>query len=91
MPDNVLAKGWIPQQDVLRHKNVKVFVTQGGMQSLEEALNFRVPMVGIPLMSDHPLNIQRMVKAGVCVAVDFNSLSAQSLKEAIEEVINNSR
>lgn len=91
VPDNVLIKRWLPQQDVLRHKNVKVFVTQGGMQSLEEAIHFRVPLVGVPLMSDHPLNIQRMVKAGVCVRVDFKNLSVQDLKKAIEEVKNNSR
>lgn len=91
VPNNILVKGWIPQQDVLRHENVKVFVTQGGMQSLEEAINFRVPMVGIPLMSDHPLNIQKMVKNGVCVQVDFKSLTAQGLKDAIVEVMNNSR
>lgn len=30
---NVLVESWFPQQSILQHKNVKVFVTHGGMNS----------------------------------------------------------
>ena len=33
-PDNVLIRKWFPQQDLLAHPKIKVFITQGGVSSL---------------------------------------------------------
>ena len=37
-PDNVLLAKWLPQQDVLAHPNLKLFVTHAGQSSFQEAL-----------------------------------------------------
>lgn len=37
-PDNVFIAKWFPQDDVLAHRNVKLFITQGGLHSLTEAV-----------------------------------------------------
>ena len=37
-PDNVLLTKWAPQQDILAHPNLKVFVTHAGQSSFQEAL-----------------------------------------------------
>ena len=36
MPKNVLTSNWLPQQDILAHPNLRVFVTHGGIGSLSE-------------------------------------------------------
>ena len=32
--ENVIASGWIPQPDLLAHKNTKLFITHGGSHSM---------------------------------------------------------
>ena len=40
-PDNVMLSKWAPQQDILAHPNLKVFVTHAGQSSFQEALCHR--------------------------------------------------
>ena len=37
-PDNVMLSKLVPQQDILAHPNLKVFVTHGGQSSFQESL-----------------------------------------------------
>lgn len=82
---------WLPQQDVLRHKNIKLFITQGGLQSLEEAISCRVPLLAIPFFADQVNNADRVVSLGIGQQLDFGALTKEVLKSAILEVIGNER
>ncbi|CAH1286163.1 unnamed protein product [Diabrotica balteata] len=88
-PDNVMTKKWCPQQDILAHPNIKVFVMQGGLQSIEEAITLEVPLVGMPFVTDQPSNIKRIVDLGLGVQVDYKTLTKDILKNAILEVAQN--
>ncbi len=46
-PDNVMLSKWLPQQEVLAHPNVKLFVTHGGQSSFQETLCHKKPVVNI--------------------------------------------
>jgi len=46
-PDNVMLSKWLPQQDVLGHKNVKLFISHGGQSSCQESLCHQKPLVSI--------------------------------------------
>lgn len=70
---------------------MKVFVTQGGLQSVEEAISKEVPMVGIPMIFDQPLNIKRLVELGMALEIKSSKITKKSLKEAILEVARNRR
>ena len=63
LPMTVKTVSWVPQNDVLGHPAVKVFVTQAGINSLYEAIYHAVPVVSVPLIADQPINAQ-MVSIG---------------------------
>ncbi len=44
-PDNVKLVKWAPQQDILGHKNTKLFITHSGQSSTQETLCHGVPVV----------------------------------------------
>ncbi|CAH1993759.1 unnamed protein product [Acanthoscelides obtectus] len=88
-PKNVFIGKWIPQQDVLAHPNVKVFVTQCGLQSIEEAISRGVPMVGMPFIADQTRNIRRLSEEGAAIGLDHTTVTKEEFKNAIIEVISN--
>ena len=47
---------WIPQQDLLASGHVRLFVSQLGMVSLQEAVYHGVPILGMPLTYEQGLN-----------------------------------
>ncbi|KAF5287657.1 hypothetical protein FQR65_LT12185 [Abscondita terminalis] len=88
-PNNVIISKWVPQLEVLRHKNLKLFITHGGAQSIDEAISARVPMLGMPFFVDQPYNIQKLVTRGCALSIDYRTLEQEDFKAAILEIINN--
>lgn len=73
------------------HPNVKVFISQCGLQSTEEAVARGVPIVGIPFIADQELNAKRLEENGVVVNIDFVTMTKEELKEAVTEVAENEK
>ncbi|KAJ8923418.1 hypothetical protein NQ315_001976 [Exocentrus adspersus] len=89
-PQNVKLVKWAPQQAVLAHPNIKLFVTQGGLQSMEEGIYAEVPFVVIPFFADQDQNAHLMQQKGIAVVVDrFPHIEEKELKTAMLEVLNN--
>ena len=44
-PPNVMLHKWLPQQDVLGHPNVKLFISHGGQSSFQETICHQKPAV----------------------------------------------
>ncbi|KAK4872740.1 hypothetical protein RN001_014769 [Aquatica leii] len=88
-PKNVFTAKWIPQQDIFKHPNIKLFITQGGLQSIDEAIQDRIPIIGIPLATDQYYNVHKVVKKGLGLSIDFDNLNKDEFKTKILEVIRN--
>ncbi|KAF5287360.1 hypothetical protein FQA39_LY15963 [Lamprigera yunnana] len=88
-PNNVITSKWFPQQDVLRHPNIKLFITQCGLQSMDEAIYEHVPMIGMPFFVDQIPNTDKMVKRGFGLSIDYKTLAKENFKDTILEVIGN--
>lgn len=73
------------------HPKVKLFITQGGLQSTEEAITGGVPLVGIPMFADQWYNVEKYVRHGIGVQLDMATLTEDDFKNAIEKVINDKR
>lgn len=87
-PENVFTQKWFPQADLLANERIKVFITQGGQQSMEEAIDRAVPLIVIPFASDQFSNAQRITKLGIGISLEISTLSQDSLISAIHQVTN---
>lgn len=87
--DKYLFAKWLPQSDLLRHKNTRLFITHCGSNGQQEALYAGVPMIGFPLFADQPNNAARMVRRGFGIRLDLRTFAVEDLVSAIEEVITN--
>ena len=65
LPKNVLVSKWVPQQDILSHQNLKVFITHVGFGSLQETICYQKPIVGIPCYGDQFSNGMEAKKAWI--------------------------
>ncbi|MDO5156270.1 MAG: glycosyltransferase [Eubacteriales bacterium] len=82
IPDNIYAYSFVPQIEVLSHADV--FLTHCGMNSINEALCFGVPMVAMPFMNDQITNAKQLVNLGI--AKRIHSI-VQNTNEIYESVI----
>nr|XP_018914531.1 PREDICTED: UDP-glucuronosyltransferase 2B7-like isoform X2 [Bemisia tabaci] len=90
--NNILAQKWMPQTSILAHPKVKVYITQGGLQSFQEAVHYGVPLVGIPWSGDQGCNVAKMVDAGIGVRLRPQDLhSYDNIKAALETVLFDAR
>uniref|UniRef100_A0AAG5DU55 UDP-glucuronosyltransferase n=1 Tax=Anopheles atroparvus TaxID=41427 RepID=A0AAG5DU55_ANOAO len=90
-PANVMLKDWLPQDDILAHPNVRLFIMHGGLGGIAEALYHGVPLVGIPMFGDQPLNLAKVEAEGWVYVVEYVDLDERTLTGAIGEVLQNPR
>ncbi|XP_011297292.1 UDP-glucuronosyltransferase 1-9 [Fopius arisanus] len=88
LPKNVMTSSWMPQVAVLKHKNVRAFITHGGLLGTQEALAHKVPMIGIPLFGDQHTNIRTYQNKNIAIALSIDTLSVDGLTNAIIAVLN---
>ncbi|XP_069697453.1 UDP-glycosyltransferase UGT5-like [Periplaneta americana] len=86
-PPNVKLGKWLPQNDILAHPNVRLFITHGGLLSTQEAVTRGMPLVGIPVFADQSLNMGRAVASGYALMIDFQNITTESLTWAIKEIL----
>ncbi|CAH1789072.1 unnamed protein product [Owenia fusiformis] len=79
---------WIPQNDLLGHPKVKLFVTHCGCSSTYESIYHALPVVTIPLSVDqYKHSTQLTSRLDMGVEVDFTTLVNTTLIHAINKVI----
>jgi glucuronosyltransferase len=85
-PSNVRISKWFPQADLLAHPNVKMFITQGGLQSLEEAISRTVPLLVIPFFMDQFTNAQVVINKKIGIRIFKEDLNEDELGRAIDDI-----
>lgn len=86
-PDNVMISKWFPQSDLLAHPSIKVFITQGGQQSMEESIDRIVPMIVIPFLADQIMNSKTVENKGIGKRLELDGLKVSELTDTIKEVM----
>ncbi|XP_055304712.1 UDP-glucosyltransferase 2-like [Sitodiplosis mosellana] len=85
---DVLVEPWFNQQSILAHKNIKLFVTHGGLLSTTEAVHFGKPVVGIPFFFDQHLNMYLAEQKGFGISIPIETLTADKISTAIRKVLS---
>ncbi|MBL6009649.1 macrolide family glycosyltransferase [Bacillus halotolerans] len=86
-PENFIIAPYVPQLEVLEHSDV--FITHGGMNSVNEGIHFNVPLVVMPHDKDQPMVAQRLSELQAGYTISKDEVNAQLLKQGIEEVLQN--
>lgn len=77
-PGHFLVKPYVPQLEVLQRADL--FITHGGMNSVNEALSYAVPLIVIPKDADQPIIARRITELGAGVKLKRRGLTAQQLR-----------
>ncbi|XP_063919413.1 UDP-glycosyltransferase UGT5-like [Zophobas morio] len=86
---NVHIRKWVPQNDILAHKNTVLFITHGGLLSSHEIVYNGVPVIGIPFFLDQLQNIGNFVAKGIGLKLEFEDITEDNFYNVIQEVLNN--
>ncbi|XP_046898302.1 UDP-glucuronosyltransferase 2A1-like, partial [Hypomesus transpacificus] len=86
--NNTLIVDWMPQNDLLGHPQIKVFVAHGGTNGVQEALYHGVPILGLPLIFDQHDNLMRIEARGAGKIVDIYTMDREIFLQGLQEVLN---
>ncbi|XP_070507931.1 UDP-glycosyltransferase UGT5-like [Chironomus tepperi] len=89
--DNVMLGKWLPQDDILAHPNVKVFISHCGLGSVVESRYHGVPILGLPLFADQMMNAKLAVEEGWAIEMDLKVLEEKEFHEKIKELVYNEK
>ncbi|KAL9957654.1 hypothetical protein ACROYT_G034577 [Oculina patagonica] len=85
---NIKIIEWLPQNDLLAHKDIKAFVSHVGHNSLYESAYYGVPLVAFPLYGDQQSNAKKAEHVGFGLTVDYKTSDADQLLETMQRVIS---
>ncbi|MGW1888466.1 macrolide family glycosyltransferase [Streptomyces sp. NPDC001970] len=89
LPANVLARRFVPQPEVLAR--AALFVTHGGMNSVNEAIYAGVPMLVVPQGADQPLVARRVVGLGAGLSIAAQDVTEGSVRALARRLLDDSR
>ncbi len=89
LPPNVLVRRSVPQLDVL--DRAAMFVTHGGMNSVNEAMYAGVPMLVVPQGADQPLVAGRVAGLGAGLSIRTEDVGEESVRTLAWKLLDDAR
>ncbi|XP_072014290.1 UDP-glucuronosyltransferase 2C1-like [Amphiura filiformis] len=89
--NNVHLVQWMPQNDILGHKQTRLFISHCGLNSAFEALYHAVPIVCIPIFADQLDVAARVVSNGIGLQLNLQILTTTDLQDTIRTVLQDKR
>jgi glucuronosyltransferase len=91
LPKNVKLGKWLPQQDILAHPNIKIFITHGGLLSTQEASYHGTPLIGFPIGFDQDVNMVLAENSGYAIKMEILEITEEKLEAAIQQVLGDAK
>src|ERR1035438_9029055 len=86
-PGNFIVRSFVPQIEILRRS--AAFVTHGGMNSVQEALYYGVPLVLAPQAADQFWISARTAELGAGLVLDASRLLPGELRASVSAALSN--
>ena len=83
-----MVSPWLPQNDLMTHPKLKLFITHGGLNGQNEAAYHGVPMLVLAIYGDHVYNAKRGIRIGTTEMIDFSEVTYESLKAKLDLMLN---
>jgi glucuronosyltransferase len=91
IPSNVKTISWLPQKELLSHRNARLFISHGGLLSKQETVFHGVPAIFLPIFADQPINAQKAEDDGYAIRLDLGKLTEEILYNSIQAILTNPR
>lgn len=88
IPENIHVYAKVPQVEMLERSTV--FITHGGMNSVNESIHSKTPMVVGPIVNDQPMIADQIETLGIGKHIDLKKAKAEEIKNATYSVLENS-
>lgn len=85
VPENFILYDFVNQIDLLQ--KVDIFVTHGGMNSAQEGLYFKVPLILYPQQQEQEMIAQQVERLGC--GIHLKECNADTLKQSLLKLLNN--
>jgi len=85
-PPNIIVRSSVPQVEILRR--AAAFVTHGGMNSVQEALYYGVPLVMAPQAADQFWISERTAELGAGMVLDASRLKPGDIRTSVARALS---
>lgn len=89
LPENVMIADWWPQQAILRHPQVKMFISSCGQLSVWESIAGQKPILAIPILNEQEVMAQRLMNHGVSLTMNYDAIAYDALLHGIRQLTLN--
>ncbi|XP_055457041.1 LOW QUALITY PROTEIN: UDP-glucuronosyltransferase 3A2-like [Psammomys obesus] len=91
LAENVKIVERLPQNDLLAHPRIRLFVTHGGISSVTEAIQHGVPIVRLPVNFDQPYNMVQVETKMFGISIQLQDVNEETLVWTIKQVMEEKR
>ncbi|KAJ9063711.1 hypothetical protein DSO57_1038077 [Entomophthora muscae] len=81
---------WAPQKAILEHKNTKLFISHGGLESSFEAIFSATPVLCMPYLGDQPRNARKLEDAGIGKYINRATATPTTVSDDIKYIMQDS-
>jgi len=85
LPGNFQVAQFVPQLAILQQADV--FITHGGMNSINESVYFRVPLIVVPNTIEQAINAARVEQLGAGIYLEHDQLTVSKLRESVRKIL----
>ncbi|XP_034482802.1 UDP-glucuronosyltransferase 1-1 [Drosophila innubila] len=89
LPDNIMINSWWPQQAILAHQQVKVFISSCGQLSVWESIAGDTPILAIPILAEQEVLAKRLQLKGAALTVGYDDIAYDALLHGIRQLTLN--
>ncbi|EDW69911.1 UDP-glucosyltransferase 2 isoform X1 [Drosophila virilis] len=90
LPDNMMINSWWPQEAILAHPQVKLFISSCGQLSVWESIAGDTPILAIPILAEQEVLAKRLQQKGAALTVDYDAIAYDALLHSIRQLTLNS-